>query len=157
MKLLIITQKVNREDSVLGFFHSWIREFATHFEKVTVICLEKGTYDLPQNVAVLSLGKEGQRSKVKGQRIISRMEYSFRFLRYILGKRKEYDVVFVHMNPEYVVLGGLLWRALGKRIGLWYVHRQTNLKLTIAGRLAQVIFSTTPEAFRLKSNKVHFF
>ena len=66
MKLLIITQKVNREDSVLGFFHSWIREFATHFEKVTVICLEKGTYDLPQNVAVLSLGKEGQRSKVKG-------------------------------------------------------------------------------------------
>jgi len=49
-----------------------------------------------------------------------------------------------------------LWRVLGKRIGLWYVHRQTNLKLRIAEKLAHVIFSTTPEAFRLESNKIHF-
>src|SRR3989338_7648361 len=58
MKLLIITQKVNQEDSVLGFFHSWIREFASRFEEVTVICLEKGVYNLPENVEVFSLGKE---------------------------------------------------------------------------------------------------
>ena len=36
------------------------------------------------------------------------------------------------------------------------MHRQTNLKLRIAEKLAHVIFSTTPEAFRFKSNKIHF-
>ena len=81
MKLLIITQKVSREDSVLGFFHSWIREFATRFEKVTVICLEKGSYDLPGNARVFSLGKNSQRSNAKGQ-MLRRIIYAARFIRY---------------------------------------------------------------------------
>jgi hypothetical protein len=58
MKLLIITQKVDINDPILGFFHRWIEEFAKHCEKITVICLYKGTYNLPNNVKVLSLGKE---------------------------------------------------------------------------------------------------
>ena len=58
MKLLIITQKVDDHDDVLGFFVRWIEEFAKYVEKVTVVCLQKGTYYLPDNVTVLSLGKE---------------------------------------------------------------------------------------------------
>ena len=58
MKILICTQKVDLNDDILGFFHSWIAEFAKQCEKVTVICLYKGEYDLPGNVKVLSLGKE---------------------------------------------------------------------------------------------------
>jgi len=42
MKLLIVTQKVDINDDVLGFFHDWIKEFAKNCEKVTVICLGKG-------------------------------------------------------------------------------------------------------------------
>jgi len=41
MKLLIITQKVDINDDVLGFMHGWIAEFAKHCEKLTVICLQK--------------------------------------------------------------------------------------------------------------------
>ena len=37
IKLLIITQKVDRNDDVLGFFHGWITEFAKHVEEVTVL------------------------------------------------------------------------------------------------------------------------
>src|SRR3989344_8687589 len=58
MRLLIVTQKIDRDDDLLGFFHQWICEFARHCESVTVICLEKGEYALPANVRVLSLGKE---------------------------------------------------------------------------------------------------
>src|SRR3989344_6741688 len=57
MRLLIVTQKVDKNDPVLGFFHRWIEKFAKNFERVTVICLGKGEYNLPANVKVLSLGK----------------------------------------------------------------------------------------------------
>jgi len=65
MKLLIVTQKVDKNDDILGFFHGWIAEFAKHCEKITVIALGVGEYDLPRNVEVLSLGKEGGKSRLK--------------------------------------------------------------------------------------------
>ena len=91
MKLLIITQKVDINDDVLGFFHRWLEEFAKHCEKITVICLEMGEYKLPENVKVLSLGKEDRVSKLK---------YIWRFYKYIWQEQKNYDKVFVHMNPS---------------------------------------------------------
>ena len=65
MKLLILTQKVDKEDPVSGFFHGWILELSKRFEKVSVICLEKGNFNLPKNVEVFSLGKESGRSRIK--------------------------------------------------------------------------------------------
>lgn len=155
MKLLICTQKVDKNDSVLGFFHRWLEEFAKHCEKLAVICLEKGEYDLPQNVKVLCLGKNIQ-YPISNIKFICQLRYLWQFYEYIWRERKNYDSVFVHMNPEYVVLGGWLWRLMGKKISLWYVHRQVNLKLRIAAFFANKIFSVSPESFRLKSKKVNF-
>lgn len=145
MKLLILTQKVDINDPVLGFFHRWIEEFAKHYEFVTVICLEKGKVDLPDNIKVLSLGKEENRSKA---------EYLSRFYRYIWNERNNYDAVFVHMNPEYVILAGVLWRWWGKKISLWYTHKKVNIRLRLANLLAHTVFSASKESFRLKSRKV---
>ena len=58
MKLLLVTQKVDEDDEVLGFMHRWIEEFAKHCEKVIVVCLREGSHSLPDNVEVHSLGKE---------------------------------------------------------------------------------------------------
>src|SRR3989344_7009072 len=87
MQLLIITQTVDKNDPILGFFHRWIEEFAKNFEKVTVICLEMCEHHLPKNVKVLSLGKEAGRSK---------FQYLFRFYKYIWlgGKKKKIYVFF---------------------------------------------------------------
>lgn len=147
MKLLIITQKVDREDSVLGFFHRWIEEFSKHAESVIVICLYKGVYSLPPNVKVLSLGKEVRESRI---------QYVTRFYSYIWKERKNYDSVFVHMNQVYVLLGSALWKLMKKKVSLWYVHRQTSLSLFFAEKLSNHIFSSTPEAFKIKSEKVSF-
>ncbi len=151
MKLLIVTQKVDKNDPILGFFHRWIEEFAKHFEKIIVICLEKGECDLPPNVKVLSLGKEDL--KIENWKLKIKFRYILNFYQYIWRERNNYDAVFVHMNPEYVVLGGLFWRVWNKRIGLWYVHRQTNLKLWIAEKFVHVILTSSPESFCLKSRK----
>ena len=65
MKLLIITQKVDKNDQLLGFFIEWLRRFSGKFEKITVLCLEKGEFELPENVKVISLGKDEGASKLK--------------------------------------------------------------------------------------------
>ena len=151
MKLLIVTQAVDQEDSVLGFFVRWIEEFAKHAERVEVICLKEGKHDsLPAHVRVHSLGKEKN-----PPRFARRIVYAVRFKRLAWRLRHDYDAVFVHMNPEYVVIAGPLWRVLGKHVGLWYVHRNVDLKLRVASFFANDIFTASPEGFRLKTSKLH--
>lgn len=145
MRLLIITQKVDSNDPILGFFHRWIEEFAKHCEQITVICLYEGTHNLPGNVCVFSLGKE---------RGVSRLRYVLNFYHLVWRERKNYDAVFVHMNPIYVILGGLLWRVWKKKIGLWYTHKNVDLKLRIAEKLTDIIFTASRESFRLVSDKI---
>ncbi len=148
MKLLIITQKVDRLDPVLGFFHGWIRELSRHYEKISVICLEKGEYNLPNNVVVYSLGKPetGWPVAFLG-RILSKSCALYTFYRLIIGKTDDYDAVFVHMNAEYVVWAGPWWRFKGKKIGLWYNHTVGSWALKIAAWVADILMYTSPFAY----------
>src|SRR6266481_8386495 len=147
MKLLILTQVVDTNDSVLGFFHRWIEEFSKHADSITVICLKEGEHHLPPNVRVFSLGKE------KGR--VSRLQYAVRFWRLIWREHRNYDVVFVHMNVEYVMLGGPLWRLWGKKVGLWYLHKSVSLRLRVAVFFANHVFTGTKQSLRLETPKLH--
>lgn len=144
MKLLICTQAVDKNHPILGFFHRWIEEFAKHYEEVHVICLIKGDHSLPANVRVYSLGKE------EGE---SRLKYLSRFYRLIWKLRSQYDHVFVHMNQVYILLGSLLWRVWGKKIGLWYAHGKVSNSLRIAEIMAHILFTSTEQGLRLKTLK----
>jgi len=144
MKLLIITQKVDKEDDILGFFHHWVEKFSEKLEKLYVVCLWQGEYHLPDNVEVFSLGKEKGESKIK---------YIFRFYKYIWKLKKEYDWVFVHMNPIYVVLGGAFWKIWKKKIYLWYNHHYGSIILKSAIKIADSVFYTSPFSFSSKFKK----
>jgi len=144
MKLLIITQVVDIDDSVLGFMHNWLEELAKRYKKLTVICLKKGKVNLPDNVKILSLGKEKSQSRIK---------YILNFYKYIWQTRKEYNKVLVHMNKEYVLLGGLFWRLGNKKTHLWYNHVKGNFLSTIAGLLSNRIFFTSPFSYFSKWKK----
>jgi glycosyltransferase involved in cell wall biosynthesis len=145
MKILICTQVVDKADSNLGFFHRWIEEFAAHCEQVTVVCLKRGEYSFPSNVRLLSLGKEDDTSKLV--RI-------FRFYSYITETRRNYDAVFVHMNAEYAVLGGWLWKKWGKKVSLWYAHKSVTRTLQFAMRFIDFVFTVAPDSFKIASDKV---
>jgi len=136
-RLLIVTQSVDLDDPVLGFFHKWIEEFAKHAD-IHVICLKEGRHALPGNVVVHSLGKE------QG---VSRITYVRRFYSYIWTLRREYDAVFVHMNPEYVLLGGLLWRLWRKRTVLERNHKIGVWSTPIACALVNTVDYTSPSAY----------
>jgi glycosyltransferase involved in cell wall biosynthesis len=147
MRLLVITQVVDKNHANLGFFHEWLRRLSLEVEQLTVICLQKGQCDLPLNVRVFPLGKDER---------ASRLAYLWRFFRVITRERKNYDGVFVHMNQIYIVLAGLFWKLWKKPVLLWYVHRSVSPTLLVAERWASGIFTTSPESFRLKSVKVHY-
>jgi len=141
MRLLIVTQVVDTDDPILGFFARWIEEFAKHCEKVTVVCLRKGKYALPKHVEVISLG-EGHR-----------IRRAFELCSISVGRRADYDAVFSHMSPEFVVAAGWLWRLMGKKIGLWYVHKSVTVWLRIAAFFSTYIFTASVETLRLTSSK----
>lgn len=144
MKLLIITQSVDKNNPVLGFMHRWIEEFAKKFEFITVICLEKGAYNLPNNVKVLSLGKEDGRSRIK---------YLFKFYKYIWRESRNYDAVFVHMNQEYVLLGAKLWWLMRKPVYMWRNHHSGNFLTDISAFFCKKIFCTSKYSYTAKYKK----
>ena len=126
LKLLICTQVADKNDPVLGFFMRWIEEFKKHCE-VEVVSLK-------------DLGSGGKAAR------------AWRLLKLVWGG--EYDAVFVHMNPEYLVAAGWLWKLRGKKTALWYTHKSVDLKLRVAERFADVILTASKESFRLRSSKV---
>ncbi|PIR38179.1 MAG: hypothetical protein COV34_00995 [Candidatus Zambryskibacteria bacterium CG10_big_fil_rev_8_21_14_0_10_42_12] len=147
MRLLILTQVVDRNDPVLGFFHEWINAFALHFESITVICLKKGVYNLPHNVRVFSLGKEEGKN---------RFTYVLRFFTCIISLRNEYDSVFVHMNQEYVLLGGIIWKIFRKRVSMWRNHHAGSFLTDIASFFCDQVFCTSKYSYTAKYKKIIF-
>jgi glycosyltransferase involved in cell wall biosynthesis len=145
MKLLIITQKIDINDDLLGFMNNWVAEFAKYCEKVTVVCLYKGKYELPENVKVLSLGKENNAPSLK---------YILNFYKFIWQERKSYDKVFVHMNKEYIWMGSILWKLMRKKIVFWYAHYKTELPAKISLWLSDRIATSTRLACKYKSKKL---
>lgn len=160
MKLLITTQIVDEQDPRLGFFCNWLQEFSTRFESIEVICLSEGPHALPENVHVHSLGKETLNSFTENSTIYDtvfrRIRFSFRFVCLAWNLRKRYDAVFVHMNPEYILLAGDQWRLFGKKVYLWYNHTVGSAALRLAAPFAKTIFHTSPLAFpaRYKNAKL---
>jgi glycosyltransferase involved in cell wall biosynthesis len=153
MKLLIITQAIDENNPVMGFFVRWAEEFAKNCEKLTVICLEKGEYDLPDNVRVLSLGKE-KNANLRGLRHgFTRIKYIFKFYKYIWQERKNYDSVFVHMNQEYILLGAKLWWLMGKKTILWRNHPIGSFLTNLSVYLSNRVFCTSRYAYVAKFKK----
>lgn len=138
-KLLIVCQAVDERDPVLGFFTRWIEALAPSFERIEVICLFEGAHALPASVRVHSLGKE---------RIpAGKADYALRFLRHALRLRRDYDAVFVHMNEEYLLVAGLLWKLLGKPAYLWRNHGSGSFLTRVAAAFCRKVFYTSTSSY----------
>jgi len=154
MRLLICTQAVDQDDPSLGFFHEWIAAFSKEFDSVEVVCLKKGRYTLPANVHVHSLGKSAQGRPVSGwERVLLRIRYIAYFFLYVWSLRREYDEVFVHQSQEYVLLGGWLWRILGKKVFMWRNHYAGTYLTDIAASFCNKIFCTSKHSYTARYKK----
>ncbi|MDD5110374.1 MAG: hypothetical protein PHI63_04125, partial [Patescibacteria group bacterium] len=148
MNILMITRIVDRNHSHAGHTYRWVQEIGRQLApgKLSVLCLERGdTSGLPENVTVVSLGKE---------RGVGRVGRWMRFPLAAWRLLAKSDAVFCHQNPEYTIAVWLLAKPRRKRIVTWYVHGTVSWKTRAVARLADVILTASPESFRVKSPKV---
>jgi len=145
MKLLIVTQNVDSSDPVLGFFHQWIEAFSTRVESVVVIGQMVGEYSFSDNVDVESLHKEDGRS------ILSQVIRAYGLF---WKHRKQYDKVFVHMTPIWILIGAPLWILMRKRMYLWYEIKRGSWKLSFAMVLIRKVFAATEHGIPHSSKKL---
>ncbi len=145
MNLLIFTQKVDKNDDNLGFFHEWLKKFAEKTEKIFVVANFVGEHSLPANVQIFSLGKE---------KIFGRIRRYFNFHKYLFKTLPQADAIFVHMIPAWVILVWLVAFIFRKKIYLWYTHKSVTFSLCLAEKLVEKIFTASPESCRLDSKKI---
>lgn len=145
MKLLVVTQKVDKEDDNLGFFYRWLEEFAKHFSEVQVIANQANLQNVPPRVFV---------SVIEQEKRGGRLKRLFRFWELFSANYAKSDAVFFHMIPEFVVAASPFLMSSRRLSALWYVHKSVTLKLKLAERLVDFILTASELSFRIPSKKV---
>lgn len=156
MNLLIVTQKVDKEDENLGFFHRWIEEFARHSNRVLVIAGSVGRHSLPGNVEIYSLGKENGERLGRAPVALGRAFRVWKFWELFSHHYARADAVFFHMAPEFVLAASPFLISLHRSSALWYTHKSVTRVLKLAEKLVDYIFTASELSFRLPSKKVIF-
>ena len=138
MKLLVITQEIDEEGDVLGFFVDWMGELSKHFEKVEIVHLRGEGAKMPDNVTL---------HKISGNRAEKVVK-----LNEIVLKTKP-DRILAHMCPEFVI--SIYPNTALKRIPIimFYAHGSTSPKLSLVEKMCKKVLTTTESGFRIKSKK----
>lgn len=145
MRVLFVTQSLDLDEPVLSTYHEWVAALAERVDHIEAVCLKEGRHALPKNVKVHSLGKENGRQ--------SKVHYALRFLMLSWKLRNEYDVVFVHMNQEYILISGWLWKLLGKRVYLWRNHYAGSVLTDMAAAFCEKVFCTSRHSYTARYKK----
>lgn len=140
--VLVVTQVMDRTHHDLGFFHEWVNELASRADKVTVLTLREGEWDLPEQVDV-----EAPAARWK---VVRNIRFVLRMWWLIL----RHKAVFFHMCPEYAIAGAPLARLLGRKTLLWYTHRSVTRRLRLAVALTDRTYTAAKESCAVDSPRV---
>jgi glycosyltransferase involved in cell wall biosynthesis len=143
-KLIVLTQRIDPEDPVLGATVSKVRALAARADELVVLC-DAAVHDaLPANVRVHEFGARTQVGR--GARFEAALARE-------LSPRP--DGVFAHMVPLFAVLAAPLVRPLRIPLVLWYTHWKAHSVLRAADRVSTAITSVDPRSYPLPSSKLH--
>ena len=146
MNLLMFNLAVDSEHVTLAFGLRWIEELSKRFDHIDVVTMYEGKYQLPSNVKVWSVGRE--RGYPRWFRVLR-----FYWLLARVWRERSPAVVFAHMVPIFSVLFSPVALFAGCPSVLWYAHGATPRTLRVAHRLVDLVITSTPQGFRIKSEK----
>jgi glycosyltransferase involved in cell wall biosynthesis len=151
---LLITPKVDPDDDLFGHVNSWASALARRVERLYVVALWPGCPRLPANTRFATLGKAADEGGAGG--IVDRARWLGRLQRIVarLCLRDEIDAVLAHMGPVFAVAAAPIARLAGRPTFLWYAHGHVSPMLRLAHLLVDGAGTSTPEGFRIASQKV---
>lgn len=144
MKILVITQKYDINDSNLGAFNIWWQKLAEKLDFVYILALEKRSEPPLKNMRVFSMGKE---------RGSSRVARFFNFYKNLLKILPQTDLVFIHMIPLYLILAWLPAKMTANKLVMWYAGVTMNNWVRLAVWLSDKSLTSHEGALRVKSPK----
>jgi glycosyltransferase involved in cell wall biosynthesis len=150
VNVLVVNFEMDQGGPVLAWQARVVQELAAHVDHVTVLSERVGQFTVPSNVAVVPI----PRFMVGPARKLG-TGWLLNFKVWRLCSSRAIDVCFVHMAHEWTYRLAPALRARGVPVLVWYAHGSTSRRLRITERLAARIITSTPEGFRLPSDKVH--
>ncbi|MBI3631180.1 MAG: glycosyltransferase family 4 protein [Candidatus Sungbacteria bacterium] len=142
MKLLIVTQAVDREDPNLGAFYYWFEELARQCERVVILAARAGDQALPPNTEIHTFAAATRPGRL------------WKFWELFSRDFVQSDAVLFHMIPEFVLAASPFLIARRRPSALWYAHKSVTPALKIAERLVRYVFTSSADGFRIPSKKV---
>lgn len=146
MNLLMFTQKLDREASVQGFAHEWVRKLADHVDELIVIANEVGLYDLPDSVAVHSLGAENDRGRLK------KLYRLWSYLTETLNTHR-IDGAFVHQIEHYGLASWFHLRWHEVPIVQFKAHKGVPVTLGAASYLFDYFVTSSEDGLELETDR----
>lgn len=149
MKLVIVTQAVDREDPNLGAFYYWFEMLAKKCETLVIIAGRVGTHNFPAHVAAHAFGDAR----------LGRIGRLWVFWELFSRHFADADAVLFHQIPEFVIAASpfLIGRNRNKKaVALWYAHGAVSWRLRAAERIVDYVFTSSAAGFRMPSKKVHY-
>lgn len=144
MRLVFVTQVLDRRDAVLGFVVRWVEGLARHCERVRVLALEVGdTSELPDQVDFRVLGRRGN------------LRRFWRYRRFLVEafRGDGFDTLLTHMVPRYSLVAARRARRQGVGHFMWYTSKGVDARLRRAVDLVDKVFTASPESLRVETEK----
>jgi glycosyltransferase involved in cell wall biosynthesis len=135
---------------VLSWQLSVALDLARQCEQVVVLTNKVSYFEKPENMEVFLFPKLLFRAPFRffgGKWLVN-------FFVFFLCIRFGIKACFIHMNMEWGYRLAPAFRLLGIPVVLWYAHGTITKELERAHRHVDRVVTSTPEGFRLKSNKV---
>ena len=142
-RLIVVTQKADPEDPVLGATVPKLRALAARVDELVVLAASSVPAALPENVRVHHFAA-GTKA-LRGARFEAALARELRPRPFAL---------VAHMCPIYAVLAAPVARPLRVPIVLWYVHYKVSRTLRLATRVSARIASVDRESFPIPTHKL---
>ena len=146
MNLIVFNFESDKNSQVLAFALDWINEIAKNVNKIYVVSLRCGEFEVADNVEIHCIN-QNQKSRI--QTVLS----IWKVVAHIHKKDNNISGYFVHMAHYFVPIIYPFAKYYNTKTVLWYAHKSVPFSLKLAGLLSDKIFSISLASMRLKTNK----
>lgn len=142
----MIVQAIDKNHPTQGFNLRFVEQISNKIDKLFVLALSVGKYNLPSDIQVLSLGKEQGANKI-------RKFINFHKVLLNLVFKRKINAIYVHQGGIYPILLYPYKKIAGIPVIQWKSHSYVSLKTKINLRCNDKVLTATKGSFPFNTPK----